>query len=194
MCSSDLYASNYSYAQRILAVIYNITTGPSIRIFNSRVSSLWSHGKGLEIRRSMKEYMKVSLPLLLLSIIVSYFLVPEVLGRLGSRNLSASDISGIQFLFLCLAAWYLVLASETAFTIIGIASKNSAIFIKCNTVFSLIYFAVAFGTKGHLGIYAIPLGLFLGQTANLASYSAYAFKLLKTRGGTPAWTARDTSR
>lgn len=173
------FASQFSYAQKIIMILYSITTGPSIRILTSRISGLWSRRDLAGIKSSMNEYVKIAMPLLSISVIISYFLIPEALTVIGARNLSPLDISEIQFIFLCLSAWYLILASEAIFTTINIASKNSLVFIKGNSSFSLIYFCVAFGLRGRLGIYAIPAGLVTGQVVNLAYFSYCAFKLLR---------------
>jgi hypothetical protein len=78
----------------------------------------------------------------------------------------------------CLAGWYLLLTVETGFTVVNIASRNSRLFIKTNALFILLYFSAAFLARG-LGAYAVPLGLFIAQAANLASYSYAALARLR---------------
>ena len=170
--------SHYGYAQRVLQILYNVATGPSARMYASHVSAMWSGGNAAAIRAALKSYLRVVPPLMLAAAAAGYLLLPSALRLVAGSSLSAGDIDTIRLLFLFLTGWYLVMTVESAFTMVSIAERNSRIFIKTNAIFGLLYLAIVLLARGRLGVYAVPLGLFLAQSANLFTYSRAALRRL----------------
>jgi hypothetical protein len=69
---------------------------------------------------------------------------------------------------------------ESAFTPIGIVSKNSRVFIFTNTIFISLFFSISFLFKSQVGILVIPLAAIIGQIVNFILYSNFALKKFGT--------------
>lgn len=172
------YASYFYYAQMIVIGLTSIVTGPQYRVLLSNVSTLWSEKKLNIITALIKKYLKLFLPLLIVSSAVTYFFIPAILEFISSGKLTFKDVTYIQMVFLGLAVWYIIIMAEGAFVSVGMASKNSKIFILTNSIFILVYFTLSLLLVQSLGIFAIPVAAVIGQLINFMFYSNYAFKIL----------------
>ncbi len=172
------FASYFYYAQMIIVGINAVVMGPQNRVLLSNVSTLWTEKKKDKITQLIKRYLKLFVPIFIVSLIIAYFLIPTILNIISSGKLSAIDLTYIQMVFLGLAVWYVIIMAESAFVSVGMASKNSKIFILTNSIFILVYFTLSLLLVNSLGIFAIPIAAVIGQIINFIIYSNYTFKLL----------------
>lgn len=173
------FASCFYYAQRLHQVVNNVVVGPSYSVFNSRVSRFWSEQNISGIKSDIRKFLPSATIFFLIAAALMYFLIPTVLGMVGSRFLSGGDVEMIQLLFLTLAPWYLVALVESPFLSVSIASKRSAIFIASNTLFIATYFLLTLLLAKRFGVYTIPIGMTIAQIINLASFTIFCMSLLK---------------
>ena len=73
------FASYFYYAQMIVVGINAIVMGPQNRVLLSNVSSLWSEKKLDSITQLIKRYLKLFVPLFIVFLSVTYFLIPTIL-------------------------------------------------------------------------------------------------------------------
>lgn len=172
------FASYFYYAQMIVLGINAIVMGPQNRVLLSNVSSLWSEKKIDPITQLIKRYLKIFVPIFILCLTVAYFFIPLILNFVSSGKLSTVDLTYIQMVFLGLAIWYIIIMAESAFVSVGMASKNSRIFIITNTIFILVYFSLSILLVNKVGIFAIPIAAVVAQLINFIIYSNYSFKIL----------------
>jgi O-antigen/teichoic acid export membrane protein len=172
------FASYFYYAQMIVVGISSIVMGPQYRVLLSNVSTLWSEKKIKKIIILIKRYLKLFIPLFIAALALAYFLIPTLLDFISSGTLSYEDVRYIQLVFLGLGVWYVILMAEGAFVSVGMASKNSKIFIFTNSIFIIVYFCLSLLLVQPLGIFAIPVAAVAGQLINFIFYSTYAFKVL----------------
>ena len=172
------FASYFYYAQMIVIGISSFVMGPQYRVLLSNVSNFWSEKKLEDIKVLIKRYLKLFLPLFIVSLAITYFLIPWILNLISSGQLSKTDDYYIQMVFLGLAVWYIIVMAEGAFVSVGMASKNSKIFIFTNSIFIVVYFCTSVLLVKSLGIFAIPIAAIIGQSINFILYSSYTFKLL----------------
>ena len=66
--------------------------------------------------------------------------------------------------FLGLAVWYVIIMAESAFVSVGMASKNSQIFIVTNSIFILVYFTLSLLLVNTLGKFSIPIAAIIAQS------------------------------
>ncbi len=180
------FASYFYYAQMIVIGVSSIVMGPQYRVLLSNVSTLWSEKKIEDIKLLIKRYLKLFLPLFIIALAITFFLIPMLLNLITSGQLSKTDDSYIQMVFLGLAVWYVIVMAEGAFVSVGMASKNSRIFIVTNSIFIIVYFSTSLLLVKSLGIFAIPVAAVIGQSINFILYSRYTFKLL----GIKIWRKR----
>jgi len=172
------FASYFYYAQMIVIGINAIVMGPQNRVLLSNVSSLWSEKKLDLITQLIKRYLKIFVPLFIVLLSITYFLIPTILKFISSGKLSIIDSTYIQMVFLGLAVWYVIIMAESAFVSVGMASKNSHIFIVTNSIFIVVYFTLSLFLVNTLGIFAIPIAAIIAQLINFTIYSNYCFKIL----------------
>jgi len=172
-------ASCFYYAQRLHQVVNNVVVGPGYAVFHSRVSRQWSELNLAGIKTDIRKFLPSASAFFLIAATLMYFLIPTVLGMVGSRDLLSGDVELIQHLFLALAPWYLVALVESPFLSVCIASKRSAVFIASNTLFIVSYFLFSFFLARKFGVYTIPIGMTTAQIINLASFMIFCLSLLK---------------
>ncbi len=172
------YASIFYYAQRLIQIVYSLTTGPSHRVFVVKVSKLFSNKKYDEIKKSAIQYLKIVLILYVAFSVIVFLIIPYILPILSSK-LTTQNIWMIEIMFLFLSVWYFILTLESSVTPIGISSKRSKIFITTNTIFIVTYFFISFFLKEIIGIYSIPVAATIAQLINLILYVLFAKKILK---------------
>ncbi|KUK71668.1 lipid II flippase MurJ [Methanobacterium sp. 42_16] len=173
------FASCFYYAQMIIYAINSIVVGPSNRVLLSKVSEVWSKKLISQIPEIMKKYLKNTVPIFILTVIISYLIIPYVLNLISSGSLSLSDIDLIKYVFVGLAVWYGIILIESAFVSVGSASKNSRIFIFTNSIFIIIFFCISFYFKDMFGLLVIPLAAIIAQIVNFIFYTRFAIKIIR---------------
>ena len=172
------YASLFYYAQMIVIAVNSMVVGPSVRVLYSKVSTYWTEKKIDPIKKAIKHYLKVYIPLFIIALGLTYFIIPFALNIVSSGKLTSEDLDLIKFIFLGLAVWYILIMIESSFVSVGVASKNSRVFITTNTIFIIIFFCLSFLLKNSIGVFAIPAAAIIGQIINFGLYSIYGLKLL----------------
>jgi peptidoglycan biosynthesis protein MviN/MurJ (putative lipid II flippase) len=173
------FASCFYYAQMIIFAINSIIVGPSNRVLLAKVSEMWSKKLISQIPEIMKKYLKNTVPIFILTAIISYLIIPYVLNLISSGSLSLSDIDLIKYVFVGLAVWYGIILIESAFVSVGSASKNSRIFIFTNSIFIIIFFCLSFYFKDMFGLLVIPLAAIIAQIVNFIFYTRFAIKIIR---------------
>ncbi len=174
------YASYFYYAMKIATIINSIVVGPSSKVFQSKFSSEWSN-KHINIAKSLIfKYMKITVPLIIVSSIVVYFILPNVLHLIANK-LTLESLDIIQSIFVGLMIWQLIILIESGSVFILVVEKKSQMFIYTNLIFTLMYFGFANLFLKEFSIYAIIYSLILAQLVNFAIYTYYGQKIMKQR-------------
>lgn len=171
------FVSYFYYAQRIVGILQALIIGPSSRMLQSRIASMWSDNLLGEIKEEVKKYYKFFSLLFLFSAFICYFAIPFAFEIIAS-SVPDSGVRHIQIMFAFLALWSFVLFIESPFDMILISSKNSRIFMAVNSIFILTYSLILFFLKNKLGINAIFMALIIGQSINFFFYFRGALKVL----------------
>lgn len=174
------YASCFYYAQMIIIAINSIIVGPSSSVLLSKVSELWPLRKMEEIIDLMKKFLKNTLPIFIITVIISYLLIPFALNIISSGTLVFTDIDIIKSIFFGLAIWYAVILIESPFVSVCLASRSSRLIIFTNTIFITLFFSISFLFKNQVGIMVIPLAAIIGQIVNFILFSNFALKIFGT--------------
>lgn len=172
------YASYFYYAQKLVSVVFSVTVGPAHNVFLSKVANLWSSRSIPDIVELIRRFLRMSLLWFVAAGLAVYMLFPAAMRWLPFSLVSQSDVEVIKNMFLLLAAWNFVIVFEMPFVGVGMAARNSYVFILSNSVFITIYFALCMAGRPYLGIYALPLAAIISQLINFSIYSNYASKVL----------------
>ena len=93
-------------------------------------------------------------------------------------KLSDNDLININYIFLSLCPWSLVVLIEAPYILTIFTAKKSQIAIMANTLFILTFFVFVYLLKSSMGIYSIAVGGLFAQFINYIIYKNYAEKLL----------------
>lgn len=171
-------ASCFYYAQKIALVLFSVIVGPSHSVFLSKVALAFSGKHNLDVLVLMRKFFRVTIMAFSLSVFAVYLGFPLASHFLAYLKITPKDFHQIKFLFLMLAIWQFIIVAEIPFVGVGMAAKDSAIFISTNALFILIYFLGCLAGFSRLGIYAIPTAAIVGQLLNFYFYTRHTCKLL----------------
>lgn len=174
------YVSYFFYAHKMASIIFSVSAGPSLNILNSKLSSAWSKTQYRLCKSYMSSYNKVVIPSFIILSILAYHIIPYVFPIIDTP-LDLEAIELIQHLFLGLLFWQFIIVSESSSVALLITDKNSSIFIKTNTFFSVFYATVSFYLINKIGIYSIVYSVVIGQLINLIVYWMKAQSILKMK-------------
>ena len=112
-----------------------VVVGPLQRVYQVKISVAWMRRSKVKVYRLMKNYLMIVTTLFASISAILYFFIPGLLGLLASTKLDIEDIETIQLLYAVLAAWIGIISMEYTFVAIGLASKNSRLFIAVNMLY-----------------------------------------------------------
>jgi putative peptidoglycan lipid II flippase len=163
----------YQYADKILATLFSIANAPVLQILYTKASSLLPQAKYAEVSSALKATVRSNVALTVAALIPTVLLFQPVFGMLLKHRVSPEELSTMFLFFLALAPFYLTLSFETPFVNITLALKQGKRVLRIGTIFVVLYSLFLFGGKQMLGLYAVPVALFLAQLQNAVSYSRF---------------------
>jgi len=174
------YASYFYYAMKIATIINSIVVGPFTNVFQANFSKEWSNKHILNAKKLIFKYMKSVIPLIVVSSVIGYFLLPLVLNFLIYNSTNESVVM-IQRLFAGLMIWQFIILVESGSVFILIVEKQSKMFIYTNLIFSMMYFGFANYFLDEFSIYGVIYSLIISQIVNFMIYTYYGQKTLQQR-------------
>jgi peptidoglycan biosynthesis protein MviN/MurJ (putative lipid II flippase) len=172
------YLTIYKYALRIIAIIFEITNSPILNIFYVKASQLVSENKIDELKQTLLSTMGTNTFLFIFSLIPFVIAFDKIFGLLFGAKVSPDQLTLMFRLFLLLALFYLVLSYEMFFMYITYALKSGLKILWINTTFIIFFSFLLFIGRNHLGIYILPVALFLSQSSNAVQYITHVNKKL----------------
>lgn len=170
--------SCFYYAKKIIDTLKQLTIGPSSKILRTNLTNSWVTQNVEEIRITIKKFLKGSLIFMVCGIILSSLILPIALRIISMGKLSNNDLMSINYIFLSLVPWYLVVLVESPYVLAIFTSKKSKIIIVANSIFIGLFFIFALILKSSIGIYAVSVAGLLAQISNYMIYRNYTEKLL----------------
>jgi len=171
--------SCFYYAKKIIDTLKQLTIGPAVKIFRTNLTNFWVTYDIEKIRKDMKKFLTGSTLLMLSGIILSFLILPTALKIISMGKLSENDLHSINYIFLSLCPWYLVVIIEAPYILAIYTAKKSKIAIFANTLFIITFITLASILKDRIGIYAISAAGLFAQIFNFIIYKNYTEKLLK---------------
>jgi len=172
------YVSYFYYAKKIIDTLKLLTVGPSSTILKTNLTNFWVNKNVEKIRENIKKFLKGTVLLMVCGIILSYFAIPTVLKIVSMGKLSDNDLININYIFLSLCPWYLIVLIEAPYILAIFTAKKSKVAIVANTLFILTFFAITYLLKDRAGIYSIAIGGLFAQFINYVIYKKYTERLL----------------
>jgi len=170
--------SYFYYAKKIIDTLKLVTIGPSAKILRTNLTNFWVSKNVEQVREHINKFLKGSVILMICGIILSFLILPTVLKIVSMGKLSDNDLTNINYIFLSLCPWNLIVLIEAPYILAIFTAKKSKIAIWANTLFILTFFVFAYLLKGSVGIYSIAIAGLLAQFINYVIYKNYTEKLL----------------
>ncbi|MEM2175565.1 MAG: lipid II flippase MurJ [Candidatus Micrarchaeia archaeon] len=172
------YLTLYTYAQRIISILFEITNSPIFNFFYMKASNLVSSEKFTELKQRLSSTIGNNTTLFILVLIPFMVFFEDLFSPLFGTRVSDKQLLIIYRLFLFLIPFYLVLSFEIPFTHITYALKGGLKVFQIASVFILLYSALLVSGIKFFQIYILPLSLFLAQLSNAVTYALYVNKKL----------------
>jgi len=107
--------SLYNYAHKFAAAIFQVTNMPSINRYVTKINYLVAHKKYSHIENLIKNLLKVTLPLFLISTVSFYLIMPLFMQLTFGEKIDTDSIVILQSLFIYMSLFYLITMIEAPF-------------------------------------------------------------------------------
>ena len=134
------FYSYYSYANKFAMTIAQIVNAPIVNIFTTKLNYIVAEQEYRKITALINSVLIQTIPLFIVSAILVYFLLPFILMSFFDEVLNIKSISEIQFMFLLLIIFNLIIVIETPFARSVFVFKLFNFSIIVNIVFITIFF------------------------------------------------------
>ena len=176
--------SIFNYAHKFSAAIFQISTTPSLNRFITKLHYLIAQEKYSTVNTQIGKILLETVPIFIVSSIVFYFLMPYSMPLFFSEILTTDNLKEMQFFYLYMTLFYLVLAIEAPFSNTISAFKLFNYQLKVNLLFFLflVTLYLLFNLSSFV-YYTYLLILVLAQVNNLLCYvykSKFYLKKLNT--------------
>lgn len=167
------YITIFNYAHRILTILYEIASLPSLSIFYIKVSQYLPQSNIEKIKENMVSTLRGAFFSFIFAVLLISLLFEKLFYILFYPKISFEQINLLYYVFLTFIPYYTILILESPFISIIFSLKKSLKTLQVAIFFIIIYSFLIFSTIKYLGVYALPLSFSLSQLYNLFSYSFY---------------------
>jgi hypothetical protein len=162
-------ATCYGYANKFYSAIQSVIIGPSQMETQYLISNAVSKGEYGGIAKTIKDYLKLYLPVVLAASAFAALSIPFII-RVINSSIDTSSIRIIVICFIFLSFWLLVQCSEGPFVITIVAKNRGIVFIISNAV-NIAIIAIII-TALPTFFYSILIANILAQLASISIYYA----------------------
>ncbi|MBU1853380.1 MAG: polysaccharide biosynthesis C-terminal domain-containing protein [Candidatus Omnitrophica bacterium] len=169
----------FSYAEKIINTLIQISINSIVRVYYSRVSEWISFSKWQKVKDLFIRTTRVSMALSFMLTSLTIVFLPSLLKILflGSK-FTFSDIKLLSELFNVLLIYFIVLSFETYLSRVIIAAKKIGI-VAINTVTGVLTLYVLLTLLfNRYGIYSLPFSFMLSQLIVCIEYYFFTRKLI----------------
>lgn len=107
--------SLYSYANKFVSALFQITNGPVMNVYVTRLNNMVAKNEFSKINTLIKKVHFETLVLYLVSIVLFYFFMPIFLGFFFGEKLTQENIQSIKSIYIYISMFYLVIVLEAPF-------------------------------------------------------------------------------
>lgn len=169
----------YTYADRVLSILYNIPITPVVQILYSKASTLISRDRLDELKDILLITIRSNSVFLIVMILSATLLFNPIFGILFAQKVSPEQLKTMFIIFLTLIPFYILFSLESPFVYITLSLKSGWKIFQVALVFIIVYGLLLLAGIKYLDIYAIPFALFLSQFYNTVSYARFVNSRLK---------------
>lgn len=164
------YITLYSYSKRILNILFRIVNSPIVHVLYIKATKFLPKNDLKELKAVLLGTLRSTIIFLIFALVPVLVLFERIFSILLGNKITINQLSIMHYLFLSLIPFYIVISFEIPFTQITIAMKKGVKILKINAMFLILYISVLLLSIKTLGVYAIPLAIFIAQAQNTALY------------------------
>lgn len=168
--------SVFQYAKKFSDGLAGIAIGPQANIYHARQAKSWAEGDKKLFYVNVKIYLKNTLPIYFIGVLLVWFLLPWLLELLA-KGRDTGSVNGIKFVFLALAAWQGIISIETIFAGVVVIAKRSMILWLVNGIFIVSFFIAVKFIPVDASVWWLAIVGLLTQCINFIFYAASAWRL-----------------
>ncbi len=173
-----------AYAEKFISILLQIAVSPSSKVFFSKVSSLITENKWLDVRELFEKVSRANAVIMLFfSAGIISFLIPFLNVLFLGSKFTASDITALFYLVLIMLPYLMILSYETYLVQIVYAEKKAHI-VGFNAFIGVtVFFISAYILQNTFGIYGIAVSILITQLVVCFLYYIFTNKQLNTSIG-----------
>ena len=172
--------SYFYYAKKIIDTLKQLTVGPPAKILRTSLTNSWVTKNVVEIRQNIRKFLKGSILLMLGGIVLAFLILPTTLKIISMGKLSDNDLMNINYIFLSLCPWHLLVLIEAPYILAIFTAKKSKVAIFANSLFIVTFIIIALLLRDSSGVYSISIAGLLAQFINYIIYKKYTEQLLES--------------
>lgn len=171
--------SLFSYANKFIGVILLIVNAPILNIFVTKITHIIAQSKYSLLSLNVNKILLKITILYIVSVFITYFILPYVLSILFSGKFSINDIEIIQYLFILLSINYLAVSIEGPYlTVINLFKMFNYVLIVNFSFFILILIGYMLYNKFEFTYSEFFIVLIFVQFTNTLLYT-YKYKSIE---------------
>lgn len=170
----------YSYADRVLKILFSVTSSPILNLFYVRTSDCLANNRRDELKILLITVLRSNLTFMLMLLMPAIVFFKPVMHLLLMDRVPSDQMSLMYAVFVSLSPVYLLQAFEMPFAHLTQAMKQSWKIFVFNVQNILIYSVIVFIGVRFIGIFALPFGIFVAQLSNTYGYFQFVRREIKT--------------
>lgn len=171
--------SIFSYAWKIITMVFTVTNSPVLQIFQSKISRMISNNNYFKINKLQKEAIYYNVALFSGLVVLTAIVLPLIFNIFLSYSIQKDAFRLLFFIFLALIPVHLLMSIEMPFVQIVIALKRGDWILKINLIFIAIYVLLALSLKAKFSLFCIPVALLIAEGINMTFYVWFILQQMK---------------
>ncbi len=167
------YITFYTYATRIMDILFGIINIPVLRVFFIKFSDSIAKIDFKNIKKNLETVIKTNEIVFFYSILLAIVFFKKIFTILFYPKVSLEYISIMYYIFLSLIPFYVIALIEAPFVNIIEAIKKGKKILFVASINLILYVLLLISSIKYLKIYSLPFSLFFSQIYNTFSFINY---------------------
>uniref|UniRef100_Q31EZ6 Polysaccharide biosynthesis protein n=1 Tax=Hydrogenovibrio crunogenus (strain DSM 25203 / XCL-2) TaxID=317025 RepID=Q31EZ6_HYDCU len=172
--------SIFNYAYRAVLALFTVSVGPSNRVFMYELAQQASNNELHEYKSFVKPYLKEAITLffiLNIILIMTIFTLNFLNGIYDVIKINF-DLNIFIVLLVIIASWQAIVILESVYVGLIITATEAKVFLIANSIFSAVYFSLAYSLSSFNDVLVFSLAGFLSQLISYFIYKYYSSLVL----------------
>ena len=170
----------FHYAQRLFKYIASVSNSPTLSVLYAKASQFIAQDKRRELRDLLAITLKTNMVLFVLLTMGNVWIFKPLYSLAFGEKVSTQQLDVLYYLFIILIPYNVVWAIQLPFAKITFALKKGSNFLFISLWYICIFTISIAIFVPFLGIYGLPLSMFISQMFNANAYMRITHKYLQS--------------